>query len=381
MSNFDYIIIGAGAAGLLLADALGNDDFFSSSSILIIDQDNKTKNDRTWCFWESGNGKFDHLLHKSWPIIHFAGKELNRSSPIAPYRYKMLRGIDFYDHYVEKIKKNPNVTWVKDRVIMVEENGKKVLVTCQNGFFSGRMAFDSRFNPEPVRKQQKYPLLQQHFMGWFIKTEKPVFNPEEATFMDFSIPQKGNTRFMYVLPFSQTEALLEYTLFSENLLEKSEYENGIQDYMEQNFGRIAFEITDVEQGTIPMTCYGFHKHNSNRIVHIGVAGGWAKPSTGFTFYNTSKRVTTLVDHLKKNKPFTEFYKKGRFWFYDLLLLDILHRQNHLGQSIFESMFKKRKPQLILKFLDEETSLWEDLKIISACPKMPFIKALFQRMFL
>ncbi|SNY95236.1 lycopene cyclase family protein [Flagellimonas pacifica] len=378
MSHFDYIIIGAGAAGLLLADALVSDDFFSSSSILIIDLDDKTKNDRTWCFWESGSGKFDHLLHKSWPNIHFAGKELNRSSAIVPYRYKMLRGIDFYDHYVDKIKKQPNVTWVKDRVIMVEENGKKVLVTSQNGFFTGTTVFNSLFNLQKIKKQQKHPLLQQHFLGWFIKAEKSVFSPEEATFMDFSIPQQGNTRFMYVLPFSETEALLEYTLFSENLLGKSEYENGIRDYMKQNFGNTAFEITAVEQGTIPMTCYKFHKHNSNRIMHIGVAGGWTKPSTGFTFYNTSKKVSALAEHLKKKKTIPKFSKKNRFWFYDLLLLDILYRDNYLGQSIFESMFKKRKPQLILKFLDEETSLWEDLKIISACPKLPFLKALWNR---
>ncbi|WP_136467769.1 lycopene cyclase family protein [Flagellimonas onchidii] len=380
MSNFDHIIIGAGAAGLLLADALTSDDHFSSSSILIIDQDNKTKNDRTWCFWEKENGKFDSLLHKSWSNIHFAGQKWDRSSSIAPYQYKMLRGIDLYNHYVNRIKEHPNVTWVKDRVVLVEENGSKVLVTAQNGFHTGSIAFDSRFNPEPIQKQQKYPLLQQHFLGWFIKTEKPIFKPGEATFMDFSIPQKENTRFMYVLPFSETEALLEYTLFSEHFLEKSEYEAGIRDYIEQKLGNTNFEIMEVEQGTIPMTCYKFHKHNSDRVMHIGIAGGWAKPSTGFTFYNTSKKVTDLVVHLKKGKPLSKFHKRTKFWFYDLLLLDILYKHNHLGHSIFEAMFKKRKPQLILKFLDEETSLWEDLQIISACPKLPFVKALFGRIF-
>ena len=37
--------------------------------------------------------------------------------------------------------------------------------------------------------------------------------------MDFSIDQNFTTQFMYILPFSKTEALVEYTLFSENLLE------------------------------------------------------------------------------------------------------------------------------------------------------------------
>ncbi|MGW9684818.1 lycopene cyclase family protein [Flagellimonas sp. 2504JD1-5] len=380
MSHFDYIIIGAGAAGMQLADALTSDDFFASKSILIIDRNNKISNDRTWCFWERGEGKFDHLIHKSWSSIHFAGKGFEKSTSIVPYQYNMLKGIDFYNHYLEKIKKHPNVTWVKDRVTLVEEIDQKILVTAQNGFFTGDTVFNSWLNHQNVLSQKKYPLLQQHFLGWFVKTEKPVFNTDEATFMDFAIPQKGNTRFMYVLPFSETEALLEYTLFSENTLEKSEYEEGIQDYLDLNLPQTNFEITHTEQGNIPMTCYGFHKHNSDRLIHIGIAGGWAKPSTGFTFYNTSKKVSALVEHLKKDKPLSKFYKRDKFWYYDLLLLDILHRKNHLGSSIFESMFKKRKPQLILKFLDEETSLWEDLQIINACPKTPFIKALFRRLF-
>lgn len=380
MSNFDYIIIGAGAAGLLLADALTQDEFYSTSSILIIDRDDKTSNDRTWCFWEKGDGKFDHLLHKSWQDIFFATEQIERSDSIAPYQYKMLKGIDFYNHYLDRIKKHPNVTWVKDRVILIEESEHKVLVTSQNGFFTSTKVFNSWMNHQNMTSQKKYPLIQQHFVGWFVKTKKPIFNSNEATFMDFSIPQKGNTRFMYVLPFSETEALLEYTLFSENTLDKSEYEAGIREYVEQRLGNTPFEITAVEQGNIPMTCYGFHKHNSDSLLNIGIAGGWAKPSTGFTFYNTHRKVAQLVEHLKRNKPLSRFYKRNKFWYYDLLLLDILDRENHLGSSIFGAMFQKRKPQLILKFLDEETSLWEDLKIISACPKLPFLKALWKRVF-
>ena len=51
--------------------------------------------------------------------------------------------------------------------------------------------------------------------------------------MDFSVAQKGNTRFMYVLPTSENEALLEYTLFSKDLLLKEEYEVEIQHYIQK----------------------------------------------------------------------------------------------------------------------------------------------------
>ena len=61
-------------------------------------------------------------------------------------------------------------------------------------------------------------VLQQHFIGWFIKTKVDTFDDTTATFMDFSVPQKGNTRFMYVLPMDKQTALFEYTLFSKERL-------------------------------------------------------------------------------------------------------------------------------------------------------------------
>ena len=380
MSHYDYIILGAGAAGLLLADALGKDEHFASKSILILDRNDKSKNDRTWCFWEKDKGDFDALIYKSWGTIYVAGQKLDKSTGIAPYTYKMLRGIDFYNHYVPRIRAYPNVTWAQEVVTKVEENAEGVLVNTEKGNYQGKTVFSSLFNGEQIAQQSEFPVLQQHFLGWFVKAEHPIFNPDEATFMDFSIPQKDNTRFMYVLPFSKTEALVEYTLFSEKLLEKSAYEEALKSYLNEKFNNTPYTVQETEFGSIPMTCYPFYQHNTEKLFHIGVAGGWAKPSTGFTFYNTSRQIKHLVNLLKQGKPLSQFYKKSRFRFYDMLLLDILHNDNHLGQSIFESLFQKRKASLILKFLGNESNLWDELKIVSAPKPKPFLKALMERIF-
>ena len=380
MLNYDYIIIGAGASGLLLANAMGSDNFFAKKRILLLDKEPKNTNDRTWCFWEKGVGDFDAILHKTWSDIYFAGKALTLAKSIAPYQYKMLKGIDFYKDHLERIKGYTNITFINEEVDKVIQLGDKAVIKTKTNEYTTNIVFNSIFDYKKVLNQKKYPVLQQHFLGWFVKTTKPIFNVEQATFMDFSIPQKGNTRFMYLLPFSRTEALVEYTLFSEHTLEKDEYETALKSYLEEKLDLSNYTIIEVEQGNIPMTCYNFSKENSDTILNIGIAGGWAKPSTGYTFYNSTKKVKELILHLKSNKRLSKFSKKTRFWYYDLLLLDILKKDNGLGQSIFEAMFKKRKSQLILKFLDEDTTFWEELKIIWACPKIPFIKALFARLF-
>lgn len=115
-------------------------------------------------------------------------------------------------------------------------------------------------------------------------------------------------------------------------------------------------------------------------MHIGSTGGWTKASTGYTFKNASKLSKRLVNFLQKDAPLNTFYKVNRFWFYDLLLLDILAKTNKKGGGIFAAMFRKGKAAPVFRFLDEETSLWGDLKVIWSCPKGLFIKALLGRLF-
>ena len=378
--DYDYIIVGAGASGLLLADALGKDSFFAQKSILLLDKDAKKNNDRTWCFWEKGKGDFEDILFKQWNHILFKGQEFAKSYAIAPYSYKMVRGIDFYEHYFEKLEGYPNIRFQQESVIEVKESESSVSVHTQENQYRCQQVFDSRFNYDMIDANGKYPVLQQHFVGWFIKTPKPVFEVDQATYMDFSVPQKGNTRFMYVLPFKEDEALVEYTLFSKEILPKTDYEEAIKDYILNELQCDTYEILEQELGSIPMTCFDFTQHNTDRITRIGTSGGWAKPSTGYTFMGSSKKIPLLVSNLKSNGKLHGIGQKKRFWLYDLLLLDVLYNKNDKGHEIFTSLFKKRKPQLIFKFLDEETSFKEELKFISGCPNLPFIKAIFKRLF-
>ena len=83
MTSFDIIIVGAGASGLLLADALGNDPHFQNRSILLLEKDPEKNNDRTWCYWETGRGEFDGFLYASWKHVLIKGEKGN---PAAPYR-------------------------------------------------------------------------------------------------------------------------------------------------------------------------------------------------------------------------------------------------------------------------------------------------------
>ncbi len=380
MAQYDFIILGAGAAGLMLARAMAEDPWFESSRILIIEKETKNQNDRTWCFWEEGSGPYDEILDQRWSQILFKGKRLDRRMDIQPFNYKLIRSGDFYQEQIRFLQQAPNIEFLKASVLKVDEEQEVVSVETSIKTVTGDRVISSLFDYNSLLSQKDYPVLQQHFVGWFVETEQAVFDEDTPTFMDFSIPQQGNTRFMYVLPFSETQALVEYTLFSSKPLEVYEYEKAIELYMSNHYGETSYRILEKEKGNIPMTCYDFESRNTDRLLHIGMAGGWAKPSTGYTFKNSMKNSRKLVGHLKKGRSFRKFSVKSRYWYYDLLLLDILDKDNHLGSVIFEAMFRNRSPRLILKFLDENCTWYQDLWIITGCPVLPFTKALWARIF-
>lgn len=376
MQHYHYIFTGTGLSTLMTVREMIRSGKFKGQSILLLDQDAKKTNDRTWCLWEK-EASFPDLIHQQWPKALFKNEVLEKEMDLSPYSYFMLKGLDFYQATFDLIAKEPNITFWQQKVIDFEELGSHCLVKTETQSFTCNRIINAIFNPENIKKQSRFPLLQQHFIGWFIRSKEAVFNSSCATFMDFSVAQKGNTRFMYVLPFSQNEALIEYTLFSKDLLEKTEYETAIKSYI-QKLGISEYEIIEKEHGNIPMTCYPFWKHNTKNIINIGSAGGWTKASTGFTFKNTIKKSKFLVSFLANEKDFRQFHHKDRFWFYDLLLLDILDQTNEKGATIFSSLFQKGKASLIFKFLDEETSVWEDLQVIWKCPKGLFMKVLLNR---
>ena len=379
MVKYDYIIVGAGAAGLMMAYRMAKESFFADKTILILDKEKKTQNDRTWCFWEQNKGEWDDILNHSWSKIHFASDSYSSKENITPYKYKMIRGEDFYQKIWKSLENKSNITFRKEPVseILQEEKFGKV-ITSENTYFSKNIINSILFS-DAYKKQSKYPVLQQHFVGFFIKTKENHFDDSIATFMDFSVEQKENTRFMYVLPYKKNEALFEYTLFSADLLPYDEYKVGIEKYLLEK-GIKDYEIIEKEQGSIPMTSYEFWKMNSKNIINIGTAGGWSKASTGFTFKNIDKKTVELIHHLKQEKSLETFHQKTKFWLYDLLLLDILAQKNYLGASIFTKMFKNIAPQKIFKFLDEETTIIEEIQIFSKMQKRLFSKALIRRIF-
>lgn len=376
--QYDYIICGAGCAGLSLSMHLSN-TLFRHKKILILDKDEKTSNDRTWCFWDKSSDIFsyDDIVSHSWPKIRISDQSRRFVKNLDPLEYKRIKSLDFYEKAKGIISQAPNIEWKKEEVVDINEDGNSVVVTSSKGDYSASYCFNSI--PKSENDQKEY-LLKQHFLGWIIEFDKEVFEKDVADLMDFRMPQEDGVRFSYVLPFSRKRAMIELTIFSESLLnDQDAYELLLKKYIEDEFGNISFKIVEKEFGVIPMSTSSYYTFDKTRIINIGNSSGRIKPSSGYAFKRIQEEIDHLARSLRKNIIPKSLNNKNRFLFYDKILFNVLLNKRMRGDDVFTTMFEKNSAAAVLKFLGEKTNIIEEALIFSRLPIKPFLKAMISEL--
>lgn len=381
-SHYDIAIIGMGCAGSHIVQELLRRK--TDLNIVIIDDFKALSLDKTWSFWEKGSGKWDHLISHSWKKGSYIMPDDFIPLDLDPYVYKTIESRDFIAFAKAELQQNPNFTLIEEKVNNVEyddEKGhnKKIHIDYSTGTLSASIVLDSRIDPK-FFQDTKATTLQQHFKGWVIKTEQPTFDPEVFTMMDYRLRDAGTTSFTYVLPYSTTEALVEFTYFSKDVVSDDIYEKYLQEYIAKYLKLTNYSIKKTEQGVIPMTSYKFEQHHRKNHLKIGTAGGWVKPSTGYSFKMSEKKAAQLVGNIILKRELNHGMVSKKFRFYDDIMLDVLHSDNARGPEVFHTLYRKNKIQTIFSFLDQETSLSQELGIMLPMTSAPFLSAFFKKLF-
>ena len=306
-------------------------------SILLVDKSLKDKNDRTWCFWEKGTGLFESIVYRQWDHAWFRSPGYSRLLTMSPYKYKLIRGIDFYSYCLEFIRKFKNVEIEFQDVRKVETNETGACVYFENSKVEASYVFNSILFEKPVAKPGVYVLLQ-HFKGYVIESATEVFDTSKPVLMDFRVNQEHGTTFTYIMPFTKNKALVEYTLFTKALLSDAQYDEGLRKYIGEFIGIQDYNLIEQEFGVIPMTNFEFTSSNGN-VFNIGTAGGQTKPSTGYTFHFIQQHSKQIVELLSKGKRPDVGSVNKRFKFYDSTFLNILANESVPGRKVFTRLFR------------------------------------------
>ncbi len=389
---------GSGLSGLTLALELARRPFFRDIKIILIDRDNKSRNDRTWCFWAKSEEPLPNIVHKTWGQCLFFGNGVEKTLDIAPYRYHMIRGLDFYQWAIAELAQFPNIQRIQTNILAID--AAEGIVRTDAGDFQGEWVFNSSFIHSDVHHSsfrdrhsalpanhptkpapQDSTFLLQHFKGWIIETPIAVFNPDAVTFMDYRLDQHRETRFVYVLPLSETRALVEFTVFSPELCPAEEYDSELRRYISGVLKIKEYQVEEEEFGVIPMTDLPLLPSGVGRVINIGTPGGFVKASSGYAFLRTQRKLRAFADAWERTgkADATILQSKKGFRALDSIMLRVLRDGLVSGSDFFSLLFKKLPAPLVFRFLDEDASLVDVIRVLSAPPSWPFFKAAIRQL--
>ncbi|MFI7311869.1 lycopene cyclase family protein [Streptomyces hygroscopicus] len=370
MREADIVVVGAGAAGLALADRLtrpGGPRPVPSVVLVSAPPGPARPAERTWCFWEPPGGDYDDAVVASWERLRVRapGGAVVEARPV-PLRYKMIRSRGFEALLRERLAGRPGFRGVEAAVAEVRDGrgGAEVRGTTAGGApltLGARWVFDSR----PLsRLPPARTVLLQHFRGWFLRTERPAFDPWAAELMDFRTPQPDRgLSFGYVLPLGAREALVEYTEFSPRVRDGAAYDRLLGHYARKVLGVGAARVVAAEQGVIPMTDAVFPRRAGASVFRIGAAGGATRPATGYTFTAVRRQAAAIADACRAGRvPVPPPAYSARTRAMDAVVLRALDRGRIDGPRFFTVLFRRCPAQRLLRFLDGESRLLEDLTI-------------------
>ena len=370
-NKVDYLFAGAGASATLLLMCMEKQGLLKDKKIFILDPDTKNNNDKTYCFWSEQNEPItlqcQHLISHQWSEVSV---NRNEQESLLPKKYFHISGIDVYKE-LRRIIDQYNLQRLQGSVIELSttEHGVKVITDSQ--IWESSLVFDSR-PPKYLPLKNDDAHLLQSFIGYVIKTDEPISNINCVDLMDFNVAQLGATQFMYVLPLGEGKILVELTRFGLETITQNEANPILDLYITHRFGK--YEILNIETGCIPMSTATISVDPIPGVILIGGRASAVKPSTGYAFKNMFDHAEKLAESLKRNVKPAVITNSSRFRYYDRLLLLILSRQPSQGKPIFEALFKKNKIKNVLQFLDEKTTLIQDIRIFFTLPMKPFLKA-------
>ena len=381
-TTYDYIIAGAGCAGLSLLYRILMERSISTKKILVVDRERKTTNDRTWCFWEKAEDLFQPIVCHEWSKLNFNADTYCDTFDIYPYKYKMIRAKQFYEYVYALAQKHENVEFVYENIVDIYSNNNNMaeLETTKN-YYQAQYIFNSTKLIAPTFEFGKNALLM-HFKGWFIKTENNAFDPQTARLMDFAVDQQNATAFMYVMPLSSHEALVEYTLIGQSALKADSYKQALHQYITQQLGISAYSISHEEKGCIPMNKKTYPSSSQPNIINIGTAGNCLKASSGYAFQFIQAQTQNLVQQLALNQ--VPKAKKGfghaRFRIYDKTFIRVMQGNKMSGQQLMGEIFKHNSPANVMAFLANESEFADEYLIMKSLPAAIFLPAAVRELF-
>lgn len=373
VNHFDIIVAGAGISGYCLLYEAMKAGIWKDKQVLFIDNSFSNRPNKMISFWADSTTPFRNMSVAHWKKMAFYSHTGKKTLlDVGGYEYFSIDCKRLFQTYHSYLSEFSNIHFLEAKIFDSQSVGQGCAVKTNRGDFTSKYVFSSLFERPDITGQHQYFL--QHFKGIQIQVNETLKSPDEAVIMDYRTDQEHGTTFFYCLPLSSHQLFIEYTLFSKFLLEEKCYDDAIRKYITEVLGITNYVVLEEEKGVIPMTDYPFVRHSGN-ITYLGTAGGDTRGSTGYTFTNLQRTIRSIIREFQETA--TPFFKTEHIGtkekLYDATLLAVLNEASYQGHEIFTDLFQGTKAERIFKFLDSDSALSNDIRIMLSLRKWPFAK--------
>ncbi|MBX3248566.1 MAG: hypothetical protein KF901_15420 [Myxococcales bacterium] len=367
--------MGAGLAGLSVAVHLACRRV--DQRVVLLDARERYDGDRTWCQLAVRPHPFEACVTKRWSQIEVhapqevGGACARRRLDVRRTPYVHLDAERVYARARDELARAGMTLELGVHVEAVRPRRDHVVVQTSKGVLRARAVLDSRPRPSnqaagDTPSAGTSPALAQHFRGFFVRSEAPLFDPDVATLMDFRVDQRvalaaGGLRFVYVLPFDAHHALVEDTYFTPEVFPLGD--EALAPFAAQ--ARLTVERE--ERGVIPMTTA--RPDDEPRHRRIGLAGGVAKPSTGYAFDFIQRHAEVIADAVARGRPIPSYQRMS--WL-DEVFLGVLRARPEAAPMLFGRLFARAPAGSLVRFLTETATPLDAARVMAALPPPPFL---------
>ena len=192
----------------------------------------------------------------------------------------------------------------------------------------------------------------QKFRGLFVTTKTP-HGIQHPIIMDATVSQIGGYRFLYVLPWTDTDLLVEDTYYDEAMsLPGADKDPGIVDYLNQ-LGISDVTVTGIENGILPIPLHGAKRPQGiSQVVTSGLAAGLFHPTTGYSLPDAIRFAEWLANEpeltsaaLAQNaaRRADDHWNRGGFY-------------RRLNNMLFRAIAPSDRYKILAKFYEHDSGL-------------------------
>mgnify|MGYP001812284804 CR=1 FL=1 len=369
------VLVGGGLANSLIAyRILGQEPEFP---LLVIERDPGLGGNHTWSFHNSDLTSdqlewLQPLVVRSWPRHELRFPDLDRvmeggyNSITSDRLHEVVGGV------------------LGDRMLLdsdVEEVAPTSIRLRGGETIETRAVIDGRGDPGGNHLEVGY----QKFVGLFVSLDND-HGLDAPILMDATVQQRDGYRFIYTLPFSDRDLLIEDTYYSNGpRIDRAELRRSIESYAVTQGWRIA-EVTGEEFGVLPIVYGGdidaYWEAGSPGVARSGMRGAFFQPTTGYSLPDAVALADLVAANreldgaalfeLTRDRSMDHWRRTGYYRLLNRMLFCAAEPDQRY--RIFERFYGLSDP-LIRRFYAGRLKWTDKVRVLTGKPPVPVLRAL------